>query len=128
MEKNFDAWNTIKKQINNEHLILYCNPKDIWWSSIGLNVGSEEDGKHELFERPVLIIKVFNKDMARVIPLTSKIRNDKNHCTISYNNRLGSAILSQMKTISTKRLSRKLGKLDQKQFNFVVKKLFEELL
>ena len=72
MAKNFDSWNKIKKQVDERKINIFCNQREIWWCSLGLNVGSEEDGKNELFERPVLIINVFNRDMIRVSPLTSK--------------------------------------------------------
>ena len=113
----------IKKQINERGVTPFCNPREIWWSSIGLNVGSEEDGKNELFERPVLIINVFNRHMIRIAPLTSKNKEDKHHVAISYNHRAGSVILSQTKTISPKRLSRKLCRLDNKQFTKIINRL-----
>ena len=30
---------------------------DIWWASVGQNVGSENNGKSRLFSRPVIIFK-----------------------------------------------------------------------
>lgn len=121
--KDFDTWNNLKKQIDEKKVTIFCNSREIWWCSIGLNVGSEEDGKNELFERPVLIIKIFNKDMLRVAPLTSKHKNDKNHIEIKYNDRVGSVITSQIKTISSKRLSRKLCRLDKNQFGNVIQEI-----
>ena len=123
MIKDFESWNNLKKDIQNRDVKIFCNQREIWWCSIGVNVGSEEDGKNELFERPVLVIKVFSKDMIRVAPLTSKIKSDENHETISYHERGGSVIVSQIKTISTKRLSRKLCRLDKNQFGRVIYKI-----
>jgi mRNA interferase MazF len=48
--------------------------RDIWWVSIGVNVGFEEDGKHEKFLRPVLILKKFNKELFLGIPNSDKIQ------------------------------------------------------
>ena len=127
MPKDFDSWNQIKKKIDEGEKLIFCNQREIWWCSLGLNVGVEEDGKNQLFERPVLVIKVFNQRMIRVAPLTGRDREDKYHITISYNNRTGSVILSQMKTISSKRLSRKLCRLDEKQFAKVIDRLKENL-
>lgn len=115
MEEDFDEWNLLKKKIDNKKEV-FCNTREIWWCSIGINIGSEENGKNHLFERPILITKVFNKNICRVIPLTSTVKDDKNHISISYLDRTGSAILSQMKTISTRRLSRKMCRLDKEQF------------
>ena len=91
-------------------------------------MGSEEDGKNELFERPVLIVDVFNRDMLRIVPLTSKNKIDLFHVQITYNDRFGSAIISQMKTISSKRLSRKLCRLDTIQFDEVRRKIKDSFI
>ncbi len=123
MSKDFDSWNELKKNMDERKNTPFANQRDIWWCSLGLNVGTEEDGKNELFERPVLVLKIFSKTMIRVAPLTSKIRDDDHHIVISYNKREGSVILSQTKTISTKRLSRKLTRLQKEQFEKVVGKL-----
>ncbi|HEY4483028.1 MAG TPA: type II toxin-antitoxin system PemK/MazF family toxin [Candidatus Paceibacterota bacterium] len=125
--KDFDSWNKVKKEIHNKESTIFCNKREIWWSSIGINIGSEEDGKNELFERPVLVLNVFNPNMLRVAPLTSQPRDDSHHVSINYSNRTGSVILSQIKTISTKRLSRKLCRLDTKQFNKVVDAVMQSL-
>jgi len=60
MPKDFDCWNEIKKGIDGREKIIFCNKREIWWCSLGLNVGVEEDGKNQLFKRPVLVVKVFN--------------------------------------------------------------------
>lgn len=127
MNKDFDSWNQIKKKVQDKKDI-YCNAREIWWCALGLNVGSEEDGKNELFERPILILKVFNHQMIRVAPLTSKQKDDAHHFAITYDDRNGSVILSQTKTISSKRLSRKLCRLDKAQFESVVKALQRMLI
>jgi len=127
MNKDFDSWNQIKKKVQ-DRKDIFCNAREIWWCALGLNVGSEEDGKNELFERPILIIKVFNHQMIRVAPLTSKQKDDAHHFAITYDGRSGSIILSQTKTISTKRLSRKLCRLDKTQFELVVHALQNALI
>lgn len=127
MNKDFDSWNQIKKKVQNRKDI-FCNARGIWWCALGLNVGSEEDGKNGLFERPILIVKVFNHQMIRVVPLTSKQKDDTHHFAITYDGRNGSVILSQTKTISTKRLSRKLCRLEKSQFQSVVHALKNALI
>ena len=107
MEKDFDNWNEFKKVLNEKQNIPFANSREIWWCSVGLNIGTEEDGKNELFERPIIILRVLNKNTLRIAPLTSKEKSDDHHFLISYHNRTGSVILSQIKTISSKRLSRK---------------------
>ncbi len=68
MNKNFDAWNSRKKIINRNNTIVYAHPKEIWWCSLGVNIGAETDGKNEDFERPVIVMKVYNKETMVVLP------------------------------------------------------------
>lgn len=128
MQKDFDSWNSLKREIDSKERRVFCNAREIWWASIGLNVGSEEDGKNDLFERPVLIIKVFNRNMVRIVPLTKRARIDQHHVQISFGSAISSARLNQLRTISTKRLSRKMNRLDNVQFDAVTKALRKNLL
>ena len=123
MEKDFDKWNELKKVLNEKQNVPFANDREIWWCSVGINIGTEEDGKNELFERPVIILRVLNKNTLRVAPLTSKEKLNEHYFTISYHDRVGAVILSQIKTISTKRLSRKLARLDKKQFEKLREKI-----
>lgn len=120
MDKDFDKWNVVKKNLENTRLEVFANTRDIWWCSLGLNVGTELCGKNEVFERPILVIKVFNKNTLKIIPLTSKEKHGKYYFELHFNDIRSFASLSQIKTISTKRLSRKIGRLDQNQFNELI--------
>lgn len=122
----FDLWNLQKQRVHNR-VSVFCNIREIWWCILGLNIGSEQNGKNDIFERPVLIIKVFSKEICRIIPLTSSIKNDEHHLHITYGETEGSLILSQMKTISTKRLFRKMCRLDDGQFNLTILKIKNSL-
>ncbi len=119
----FDQWNEIKKKLHFSRNPVFCNPREIWWCYLGMNIGTEQNGKHDIFERPVLVIQVFSKETCRIIPLTSGIRNDKHHISIHYNNEMGSLILAQTRSISAKRLSRRMCWLEENQFKSVIRKL-----
>ena len=125
MDKDFDKWNTEKKIVNsksvNRNLFFYA--REIWWCSAGLNVGVEADGKNENFERPILIVKKFNADMVWVLPLTTKEKNNQYHYKLKYNSMESWVILSQIKTISTKRLLRKVASITEVDFGEIIKKL-----
>ena len=106
-----------KKTVNRE---LFFYPREIWWCSAGLNIGVEANGKNENFERPVLIIKKFNADMIWVLPLTTKEKQNKYHFKLEHENIKSWVILSQIKTISTKRLLRKIRSISDSNFRDVV--------
>ncbi|HCC06081.1 TPA: hypothetical protein DEP94_01830 [Candidatus Nomurabacteria bacterium] len=125
MEKDFDAWNKEKKVTDkktvNRNLFFYA--REIWWCSAGLNIGVEADGKNENFERPMLIIKKFNTDMIWVLPLTTKEKQNKYHHKLEHEIIKSWVILSQIKTISTKRLLRKIGSISDLDFKEVILKV-----
>ncbi len=117
MQKDFDTWNKNKKELEKAPITKYVHPREIWWCSLGLNVGAEIDGKNENFERPVIIMKVYNKETAVILPLTTKEKTDRFHYKVQTEERVIWAKLSQMRVISNKRLLRKVDVLDEKIFN-----------
>jgi mRNA interferase MazF len=109
--KDFDSWNELKKRINEEENEPDRFPKEgeVWMSSLGRNVGYEQNGSGDNFSRPVLIVKKFNNHMFWVIPLSTKQKKfDFYFNYIDPNEQKVSAILAQMKLFSVKRLKRKL--------------------
>ena len=101
----------------------FCNKREIWWCSLGVNIGAETCGKNELFERPVLVLRVYNLQSILVAPLTSRPKDDSFHKKIRYENTDGWVILSHARTISPKRLQRKLTRLDEDQYMLVMRSL-----
>ena len=130
--KNFDEWNELKKKIESkEKQIPIFREREVWWCSIGLNIGSENDGKHIFFERPVLILKKFNRQLAWAIPTTSKIKLDHYHHQLNYHGKTISVILSQLRLISAKRLRWRITTIPSKTFdeikNCIIELIEEEL-
>ena len=79
MKKDFDRWNEQKKSINSSEDGKFFHEREVWWCSLGVNIGYEQDGKNELFERPVLVIKKFNRHVLWVLPLTSSNKRNEYH-------------------------------------------------
>lgn len=129
MKKEFDAWNVQKKILDSENREAYAHPREVWWCALGVNVGAEVDGKNENFERPVLVMRVYNKQTMLVLPITSKEKDDSFHCKIQIqtkNNLTGEAYtkpawikLTQARVISNNRLLRKVDTLHHEEFNKV---------
>jgi len=80
--KEFDAWLVAKKKIHHVRSGAFAHPREIWWCSLGINIGAETDGKNENFERPILVFKVYNTETMLVFPITSKQKDDPFHFTI----------------------------------------------
>jgi hypothetical protein len=74
MLKDFDTWNSRKKTIDLSAINPPYLERDIWWCSLGVNIGFEENGDNENSERPVIIFRGFSKELCWIIPLTTSIR------------------------------------------------------
>ena len=115
----------IKIQLANNNDGLYFYEKDVWWASLGINVGHEEDGKNKMFERPILILKKFNKHLILIIPLSGKVKRDKFYYYrfISNDKKFISAMICQIRLISSKRLIRKMGSVSNQDFEAIKHKI-----
>ena len=123
MEKDFDAWNHTKKVINSSLEVIRFKERDIWWCSLGLNIGSEQDGKHKKFARPVLIIKKLNHKMIWILPLTSSENINPYYYRLQSVYRVKSNIIfSQIRVISTKRLLRRIERVSHSEFKKIIEK------
>lgn len=126
MEKDFDTWNVLKKNINNAPETSqnrYFKEREVWWCSLGVNIGDEQDGKNELFERPVLIFRIFNKGLVWIIPLTSKRKAGIYYYSLGHESYQYTLILSQLRLVSAKRLGRKIFTLSSEHFKVVREKM-----
>lgn len=118
--KDFDGWNEQKKRLEkSERERLEFFEQEIWWCAIGVNIGHEQDGKHGVYERPVLIVKKFNATTAWVVPLSTKQKHGYLYHSISLDGEVQSVLLSQMRLVSVKRLRRRKGSISFGQWKEV---------
>ena len=73
MLKRFSEWFGLKKKLHErQQTPPLVSEREIWWASIGENVGSEINGKSALFSRPVIIYKKLSHGFYFVIPTTTQ--------------------------------------------------------
>jgi len=123
MEKEYDDWNKFKKDLSTKKSKVFFHEREIWFCSLGKNLGFEEDGKNSLFERPILIIRKFNNDIFLAIPLTSSKKNNKYYYHYMIGDKEYSGILSQIRLLDRRRLSRKIGMMIEGDFNNILKNI-----
>ena len=125
-EKEFDRWNEEKKCVHNVGKRKYFREREIWWCKMGINVGDEQDGTGQIFDRPVLIIKGLSMNTCLIASLTSSKNLHKMRIPIgNIDGKDDSVILSQLKTIDTKRLIEKICNADSEKFEDVRKAIRE---
>ena len=67
---------------------------EVWWCSIGENVGSEINGKSRLFSRPVLVFKKLSSGTFLGIPTSSQNRKGSWYVSITLHETASVVILS----------------------------------
>jgi mRNA interferase MazF len=95
---------------------LYFEEREIWWSCLGENIGNEINGKHDVFERPVIILKKLSADILMAIPVTTKLRSGSWFYAFNVEGQPRRAVLAQIRVISTKRLIRRMGAMSMEDF------------
>jgi mRNA-degrading endonuclease toxin of MazEF toxin-antitoxin module len=85
------------------------------------NVGSEHDGINDTFERPVVVIRNFNGRILWIVPLTRTFKpHNPYHFPLQRDaNGVSAGVVSQLRLIGSKRLIRKIGTLDDTQYELV---------
>lgn len=120
--QRFNDWALLKPRLHFFKPIpeRYFKERQIWWASIGQNIGSEENGKHGNFERPMLIFKKFNKDVFLGMPISTSIKIGAYRYVFVRNEQQFCLNVSQMRVLSSKRLLRLVGHISPADFNAVM--------
>lgn len=122
MQKDFDGWNERKKHIDKLNRNKLYHERDVWWCSLGINVGYEEEGTGLYGERPVLVLKGFSVQVCLVVPLTTSMKKNKYHVGIGLVGKKNAfAIISQIRLVDTKRLVDKICRIENDIFEDIRK-------
>ena len=115
--KKFDDWNEVKQQLDNKKSKIQFKEREIFWASIGENIGFEQNGKGNDFSRPILVIRKLNKQLFFGVPLSTTLRDGSYYYNFDFlENRKSSALLVQAKVYDIKRIDRKLGMINKNDF------------
>lgn len=115
MSKNFFAWNTEKTLLHNTKLRPLFSEREVWFASLGMNIGFEQDGGNG-FLRPILVFKKFNNDICLGIPITKHQRSGLYYFPIQIRGKQNSILLSQMRLLDAKRFHYKIGYISKEEF------------
>ena len=127
MQKDFPGWHRQKEQLHAQHHTPTFQEREIWWCSVGVNVGHEKDGKNQFYNRPVLIVRKFNPHIFFGVPLTTKIKQNPYYFPMRFKDREQCVMLSQLRLWDGKRLTHKMGQRPDDQFE-AVKQALRRLL
>lgn len=122
---NFDAWNEVKKKLDQSEEMVHFREREIRWCAVGRNIGSEVNGKGVRFSRPVLIIRRFGQGSFLGVPLTSQAHSGIWYSDVTVAGIKRCALLTQTRVFSSKRLYGKIDRISQEEYEIIRKKLSE---
>lgn len=121
--KYFKDWFRLKANLFNKTSKAIFKQGDIWWCSLGMNIGEEVIGKGDKFTRPVLIFRKFTSNSFLGLPLTKQEKKGTWYVEISIHKEKRWVMLNQARILDKKRLTSRIGALDSSDIE-KVKKMF----
>jgi len=121
--QEYDKWNEVKKEIQDIEDKIFFKERDIFWARLGKNIGFEQNGKGEEFTRPIIVVKKYSTNMMLAIPLSTTIREGSFFYKFNFKDKISTALLVQNRLLSSKRLVKKIGKIDENNFKQLKERL-----
>jgi mRNA interferase MazF len=120
MQKDFDEWNEYKKKIDTSTALPSYREGEIWWCSLGINVGSEQNGTGYGFTRPMLITRGFSRELVWAVPLTTTFKKNFYYVPLGIIRGMNSAaVISQLRIIDIRRFTFKHASIDMQKLEEV---------
>jgi mRNA interferase MazF len=118
--KKFLEWIGLKEKLHaTDHQPPHVSERDVWWVSLGENVGSEMNGKSDKFSRPALVVKKLARTFYLVAPTTTQKKEGSWFVRVTLGGVDEYICLNQIRTVDYRRLHSKLGQLDTEDFGKV---------
>ncbi len=117
--QTFQDWFKLKIILWNKPNNIVFKQCDVWWCSLGMNIGEEIYGKGIKFTRPVLIFRKLTSNAFLGLPLTSQERTGTWYVEIFSHGNRSWVMLNQVRILDKKRLTSRLTVLEDVDFKKV---------
>lgn len=123
--KAFQEWCKLKIALWRKESKVIFKQGDIWWCSLGMNLGEEIFGKGAKFTRPVLIFRKFTSSSFLGLPLTMQEKQGTWYVEIKTRGIRRWAILNQARILDKRRLTSRIGTVNDADFRRVKERFIE---
>ena len=115
--KRFLEWIELKENLHDsKYEPPLISEREIWWASIGENIGSEINGKSDKFTRPAIILKKLARGFYLVAPTTTQHHDGNWYVKVRHAGIDEYVCLHQIRTVDYRRLYSKIGQIDDADF------------
>lgn len=105
------SWADVKAGLNTTSDERIFSEGDVYWAAVGENIGVEINGKNSRYSRPVVILRKLSPKGFIGVPLTSRGHSGSWYIPFEFQGRAEYACVHQMRSMSTKRLYERMGRL-----------------
>lgn len=120
MLKRFLEWIELKEKLNKkDYEPPFFKENEIWWCHVGENIGSEINGKSEIFTRPVFVFKKYDRYSFFGLPLSTKDKTGSWYAPVIFASKKQVIVLCQGRVFDYRRLMGKMGELDKTEVSDV---------
>ena len=104
MENSYQLWARVQAYLSSKYRRRYYKEGEIFWVSVGMNIGQEQNGKGLNFTRPVLVVKGYNERLFFGLPLSNTKRRGPYYYPITLDGEERAILLSQGSKYDTARI------------------------
>lgn len=123
--KSIREWCKLKIALWDKQNKVVFKQGDIWWCSLGVNLGEEMFGKGAKFTRPVLVFRKFTGNSFLGLPLTKQEKQGSWYVEITIHGKKNWVMLNQARILDKKRLTNRIAALDNNDFEKVKENFLE---
>ncbi len=123
--EHLKSWFEIKIKLWTKKDRVVFKQGEIWWCSLGFNLGEEIFGKGEKFTRPVLVFKKFTNNSFLGLPLSTSGKKGSWYVEITHADKKSYVLLNQARVLDKKRLTSRIITLDKNDYDIVKKRFLE---
>jgi mRNA interferase MazF len=117
--KSVLEWAQTKYFLNIKEARATVRVRQIYWCSLGYNIGHEENGKGFKYRRPVLVFKKFNERLFWGIPMTTKIKDSIYYTKVKVGDIEQCAMVSQLRIMDASRIIEPMERMSETEFEKV---------
>lgn len=101
-QKDFAGWAKVAAEIEQRERKGLYKSGVVYWTNLGVNIGSGEDGKGRRFTRPALLLAMLNKTQGLIVPITSQRKEGANYREIIVGGRVEYLLFDQVRTLDVR--------------------------
>jgi len=118
-------WCCLKINLALNRNSIVFNQGDIWWCSIGINIGEEIYGKGSKYRRPVFVLKKLTSNSFLGLPLTSQDKNGSWYIKIVIEGKTSRIMLNQARVLDKRRLTSRIATVNGSDFSKIKARFLE---